>query len=37
MLCFVFYLGALRYIERDHHALRDEMARRAASFRRASA
>jgi hypothetical protein len=27
----------LRYIERDHHALRDEMARRAASFRRASA
>jgi len=37
MLCFVFYLGALRYIKRDHHALREEMARRAASFRRAAA
>lgn len=37
MLCFVFYLGALRYITRDHHALREEMARRAASFKRAMA
>jgi hypothetical protein len=31
LLCFTLYLGALHFIPRDYHALRDEMARRAAS------
>ena len=29
LVCFLFYLGALRFIDRDTNALRDEMARRA--------
>lgn len=35
LLCFGFYLGALRHIRHDHHALRDEMGRRAAAARQA--